>query len=109
MQSRREMLTLGDNTSQNTHLPQSLHGPVRTIRPRLVQIGPSQEAPRPITLPSLMIAYELVVIDGAVCFVQRIRPASTTIVRQARCHRYACTGEQDSLAVSGLDGRTELR
>jgi hypothetical protein len=103
--------TLCNDAPNHAHSSQLSTSSMRIVWPRLVQVGPAQKTPGPVPLARFVALAELVEVDGLVRLVQRIRPIGAAIVSQARCYRYARTGEQQRLAmlVHALCRRRELR
>lgn len=50
--------TLSNYTADQSQIAQIFHCHMCNIRPRFVQIGPSQKTPRPITLTGFMVGDE---------------------------------------------------
>lgn len=98
---------LSNDMSNDAHLAQLSTSRMRFIRPRSIQIRPAQKTPGPVPFARLVVAAELVVVDGPVCLVQRIRSIRASVVCQPRRNRDACAGEQQRLAriVVALEGR----
>jgi hypothetical protein len=84
---------------------------MRIIRPRFVQVGPTQKTPGPVPFARFVALAKLVEVDRLVRLVQRIRPIGAAVVSQTRCYRYARTGEQQrpAMLVHALCRRRELR
>lgn len=77
---RQNAPTLSDHAADESQLAQIFHCLMCDIRPRFVQIRPSQKASCPITLSGFVVVDEFIVIDGSVSFIQRICASSATVV-----------------------------
>ena len=75
-----------------------------------VQVGPAQEAARPVSLPGLVVCAELVVVDWAVGLVQGVCAVAPAVVSQAAGDADASTREKYSATISiaaGIVGSEE--
>lgn len=79
--------TLSDDAADETQAAKVIDCPMSRIRPSFMQVGPSEKASRPVSLPGFMIADKLIIINRSIGFVQRIGPSSATIIGQARGYR----------------------
>lgn len=68
--------TLSDHAADQPQLAQIFHCHMCDIRPRLVQISPSQKASCPITLSGFVAADEFIVIDRPIRSIQSVRASS---------------------------------
>ena len=75
-----EAPTLSNDATDHSQLAQVIHSHMGDVRPRSVEVGPSQKASCPITLSGFVTGDELIVIDGPVCSIQSICASSATIV-----------------------------
>lgn len=101
--------TLRDHALHDTELSELCNGLVPCIRPSLQHVGPSQKAPRPVSLAHLMVLAELIIIDGPIRLVQGIRPLGPSVVGETRGHRYARAREQQRLSILASLRRSTLR
>ena len=75
-----------------------------------VQVGPAQEAARPVSLAGLVVCAELVVVDWVVGLVQGVCAVASAVVSQAAGDADASTREEHSATVSiaaGIVGSEE--
>jgi hypothetical protein len=52
------------------------------VRLCLVQVGPAQKTARPISLPRLVVADELMIVNGAVGFVDHVGAGWSSVIVQ---------------------------
>lgn len=72
--------TLSNHAADQSQLAQIIHCQMCDIRPRFVQIGPSQKASCPIPFSGFVVANEFRIIDWPVCSIQSVGASSATIV-----------------------------
>ena len=73
--------TLCDHIIDEAHLAQATDGQMSSVRPRIVQNRPTEEAPGPIPLPGFVTVHELGIVDGPIALVLSICPICPSVVR----------------------------
>lgn len=91
---------LGDDTPDDSHLPQVSDCPVSVVGPSLVEGRPAEEGPRPVAFPGFVGGDEFVVVDGSVGFVEGICARSSPVVSQSGCYRQSGPGEEHGLCIA---------
>ena len=103
------VLTLCDDPPNDTQPSQISTSRMSLIRPRLVQTRPSQETPRPVSLPRLMILAKLIVVNRPIRLILRIRPVRAAIIRKARGDTDPRARQQQSLAILDWTRASQVR
>lgn len=65
-----------------------------------IQVGPAQEAARPVSLPGLVVGAELVVVNWAVGLIQGVCAIAPAIVSQTAGDTDASTREEHGATIS---------
>lgn len=100
---------LCDDASDEVHFAKALDRPVSGVGSRSRQIGPAEEAARPVSFPGFMVVYELGVEYRTVGLVERVGATDAAVISQARCYRYPCAGKQHGLVITATLSLTERR
>ncbi len=91
---------LSDDSADNIHTAEAFYSHVSSIGSCSVQVGPTQEASSPVSLPGLMIRGKLIVVDRSVGFVQGVCSSRPSVIGKARGDRDTGSGEEDCLSTS---------
>jgi len=91
---------LCNDTGEQAEVAKRSHSVVGRIGLAAVQVGPAQEAARPVSLPGLVVGAKLVVVDGTVGLVQGVGAVTPAVVSQTAGDTDASTREENSATVS---------
>jgi hypothetical protein len=109
--STRRLLTLRDHITDYTESCQVTTCSMRVIWLCAIQVCPTQEASRPVSLPRLVVCAKLVVIDWLVRLIQGICSIRSPVVSEARSYADSGSCQQESLSMllESWRGATEGR